>query len=297
MSYFTTTKLSETTLRTYNYQIRRWLDAFNKTVDIMYIITHSKESLGVLKRCEDIKDTPTNRHMFISAITAYIEHELLDKGGYMERFEEWKKLRWENGESMRNRYLTGAPTELQKDKVYSWPDILKARDELELCSAKVLLAMYTYVNPVRADYYACKLCKEDGDVSAENYIIMGEKEWKLVLQHYKTVKKHGKIVIDLPNELRELLTEYLKDSDRTYLFVNDNGDPFTRKTFSTWAKRKLETVFKSAITLTSIRHSFTASLDFNGSLCELNKIAHGMGHSVCTQRQYKWEGVNSVIES
>jgi len=290
MSHFKTPKLSENSKRVYDYNIGRWIGAFKKTVDIMYIVEHLKESLNVLKKCEYIKDTATNRHIFISAIVAYIEHELLDKGGYVERLDEWKKERTENSGGLRERYLTGAPTELQKDKVRTWEDILKVRDGLDVGSTKALLGMYTYINPMRADYYACRLCKEgESNEAVDNYIVMGEKVWKLVIQEYKTAKRYGKIEIEMPNELRELLMAYLKDSTRSYLFVNESDEPFTRKSFSTWSTRRLSAAFGSPCTLTSIRHVYTSRLDFNGSLLGLVCIASGMGHSVSTQRQYRWE--------
>jgi hypothetical protein len=154
--------------------------------------------------------------------------------------------------------------------------------------------MYTYINPVRADYHACKLYDDESAATkTENYIVKGTSQWKVVLQDYKTYKSYGKIEINVPEVLHLLLVEYLRLYPRVYLFENDSGEPFTRKTFSTWSARKLEQAFKSPMTLTAIRHSFTGSLDYNVSTVELRGIGESMGHSVGTQRQYRWE--NEVI--
>jgi hypothetical protein len=193
--------------------------------------------------------------------------------------------------------LTGAPTELQKDKAISWSRVLEVRDSLELGSTKILLGIYTYIPPVRADYHACKLVDSSyNSTGDENYIIMDGDKWKLVLQNYKTKNSYGKQVLDVPDELYKLMKEYLKDTPRKYLFTNEHDEPFTRKTFSTWAKRRLEVAFKAPMTLTSIRHVFVCGLDFNVSVRELNEIGRGMGHSVSTQREYRWEGCNEVME-
>jgi hypothetical protein len=290
MGYFNTLKLSISSKKSYDNSLDRWISAFNKKVDIDYIINNSAESLNILKKCKDIKNTFTNHHLFISAIVAYIEHELLDKGGYVDRLAGWKLIQKENNSPQNKRYLTGAPTELQKNKQYPWSKILEIRDSLDIGSTKILLAMYTYINPVRADYYSCKLCDDEASVPlTDNYIMMKGDSWKVVLQDYKTHKKYGKIELIVPEELKLLLVEYIKLSPKNYLFENENNKPFTRKTFSTWASRRLKEVFNGSETLTGIRHSYTSTLDYNGGLSGLSSIAERMGHSVWTQRQYRWD--------
>ena len=51
------------------------------------------------------------------------------------------------------------------------------------------------------------------------------------------------------------------------------------------------------MTLTTLRHSYTSSLDYNRPIRELNEIAKTMGHSVGVQHMYRWDGlVNEVVE-
>jgi integrase len=155
------------------------------------------------------------------------------------------------------------------------------------------------LNPVRADYYHCLIVLDDDapffETMQNNYIVLDETDHYVMLKDYKTREKHGVLKLPLPEELYRLVMRHLTDNDRPHLFVNENGDFFTRQTFSTWANRKLTKAFGRPMTLTAIRHSFCSQLDFNKPIKELNEVAHSMGHSVGTQRLYKWEGTSNEV--
>lgn len=302
MNHFKTDELTETSKKAYNARLTKWLEIGNWPMS--YLISHLKEAMGVLVATDRVKHTPRNHHNFISAVVAYLNYEVAQP----KLLKAWKKLQRENTEPIRQHYLTGKPTELQADKVMNWSKILSVRDGLPVGKVKLLLGFYTYLNPVRADYfqlfmYDNKRSVPDGNT---NYVLMEkggfrdeEKHYKVVLRDYKTVKKYGIITLDMPPPLVELF-DSLDPANPTRsicgnlcVFENESGEPYSRASFSQWANRALTRVFKDAydqpMTLTALRHIFTSQLDSNKPIAELHAIGQTMGHNVAQQRLYKWD--------
>ena len=120
----------------------------------------------------------------------------------------------------------------------------------------------------------------------------------MVLNDYKTKKKYGTIQIPIPEPLYELIKECKTSGicKNDYIFTNSLGGPYDRNQYSGYAVRMLERLFGRPVTLTTLRHSYTSSLDYNRPIRELNEIAHSMGHSVGVQHMYRWDGlVNEVV--
>jgi hypothetical protein len=288
------TPLAESSRKVFNRNIGRWLKALDHPGSMLtpWLLKQPMKMMRGLRACTDIKATNTNHHMFISAIVAYIQHVMKDD----TLLDVWKEIMYENSKPLRERYLTGQPTALQANKAdIKWEDILRTRDELPLSSTKLLLSFYTMIAPERGgDYYNVAMLPFNSDPAllACNYIIMYlEGPWKLYLKDYKSKKKYGTIVIDLPDELSDMITEYHMTAppESDNLFENEKGEPFTRGTFSTWACRKLTEAFGRPMTLTAIRHAYISQIDFNRPIGELNSVAESMGHTISTQRVYKWE--------
>lgn len=293
-NYFTTDTLGATSKQMFNIALDRWKSCWGMPKTLEWIIQHPALALECLAKAEHIKNTPANHHRFISAVVAYLKHEAKDRQG---AYDTWKQVQAKNALPLKERYLTGEPTDLQKDKIQAWERILKVRDELELNETKLLMAVYTYLNPLRADFYDCIIYHDkseiDADVGVHNYVILDDAP-RLVLGDYKTKKTHGTLTLDMPNELVELLARFLDEHPhRVWLFEQsvDTGtpQPFTRKTFSQWANRKLSRAFHAPMTLTALRHAFAGQLDFNRPICELHDIAKSMGHTIAVQRVYKWD--------
>jgi len=56
----------------------------------------------------------------------------------------------------------------------------------------------------------------------KNYLVVGDKEYKIILQEYKTFKKYGKKEYTLDKNLQRLVSKLLKHNDSGYLLVNKN---------------------------------------------------------------------------
>ena len=303
MNFFTTNELTETSKKAYNGRLAKWLElGGNWTMD--FLVSHLKEAKGVLVATDKIKHSHRNHHNFISAAVAWLNYERNEP----KLLKAWRKLQQENTEPIRQHYMTGKPTELQKDKVMNWSKILKVRDELPVGKVRLLLAFYTYLNPVRADYYQLAIYDDPKHVpdGNSNYVLTErggfrdqEKKYKVVLRDYKTVKKYGTITLDMPPPLVTLfdsldpLHPTRSIVGNNFVFENDKGEPYTRASFSQWANRQLTKAFKDAydqpMTLTALRHIFTSQLDSNKPISELHKVGQSMGHNVAQQRLYKWD--------
>jgi len=259
----------------------------------MVIISNPEIALNHLRRCEAIKNTPENHHHFISAITAYVQYEMMTHKDYRTLLEAWKQLRHKNHEPLNARNFTGEPTERQKEKMVDWKTVIKVRDELPMSITKILLAMYSYIPPQRGgDFHDCKVYAEDPKTTEGNYIVLKTDDCRLVMNEYKTGKVYGQNQIVLVEPLVKLLTEYwgkYKNAHNALFVKPEKEEPFDRKMFSGWANRKLTEAFGKPITLTVIRHSFVSAEDFNKPITELKNSASAMGHSMGQHVGYKWE--------
>ena len=292
MNYFPTAPLADSSKALFNTNIGRWLRAFppEKERTLEWLVRHPKKAMKCLTRTDTVKHTPKNHHCFLSAVVAYLRHEVKDT----ELLMTWVKIRNENEAPIREEADSGKPTELQKGKEMPWADILKVRDALPLSATKLLLAMYSYIPPIRADLFACRLYEETPDEAGEdNYIVLDEKNPRLVMNDYKTKRKYGSIQIPLPKALYEMIRECIKEGicKGEYLFTNSFDLPYDRNGFSRWCCRMLMKAFGKPMTLTAIRHNFSSTIDNNRPVRELKLTAASMGHSTITQKFYKWDEV------
>jgi integrase len=168
------------------------------------------------------------------------------------------------------------------------------RDTLKVGSPeRLLLSLYTYIPPVRADYFEVRINPPKSIIedSKSNYIVLDNEKSALVLQDFKTAAKYKEIRHTLPPPLFQEIQQSLKDKPRNYLFVmqTDSTRPYDRGAFSKWANKVLSDLFKIPMTLTSLRHLFISTLDFNKTRAsELEKIGNSMGHSISMQKGYQW---------
>ena len=284
-NHFTTDALQPLTMRNYNRAIDRWLACWKTPPTLAWLVAHPEEAVRVLRSSPDIKNTPSNHHTFLNAVASYVKHETKDA----ESQKVWRDIQYRNSEPLREHRLDEAPSNLQAGKDLDWEDILRVRDALPLSSTKLLLAFYTYINPMRADYFATELVYGSREPEGNYILCMPRNRYVLVVQDYKTKKAHGDIETLLPEPLAKLLTEYINAGmTGSFLFQNEKDEPFERATFSNWANARLSKAMGKRTTLTALRHAFASQLDFNRPLRELRDVAHSMGHSVGTQRTYKW---------
>lgn len=306
MDYFTGAPLAESSIKLYNTKIHKWL-SMTPHKNIFRLIVFHRESYDILlKNLTEKDNTSTNRHMFLSAILALFNHtphiiSQLPPG--IDCQTSWQTLMVKNSESIRERRLENRPTIAQEKKEgssFTFQQVCNIRDTLPTTSIdKLLLGFYTYIPCVRADFFATQIIREKEVPLYPNYIVLSEETASLTLTDFKSKNKYKKIEhASLPKELVILLTISLRERPRKFLFVDDVGDPFTRGGFSTWTARRLsKALHVNKFTLVLLRHIYVSSLDMNMSTKDLEKISSLMGHSLMTQRSYKWSGDGDSEES
>jgi hypothetical protein len=240
--------------------------------------------------------TLPNVRNYITAIIAllrYSPHIAPHLSHRLESHSTWVSLRNHISQPTYDRQIQEKPTALQElrgGSKLSFQDLIDARDSLDIpMSHKLLLAMYTYLYPVRADYYALQILTDQSEPTHPNYLRVTHHSTELMIQDFKTSNVFPPIHYpSVPHPLHLLITASLQDAPRRFLFES-KGRPYTRIRFSQWASATLASVLRVPLNLTIIRHIFISSLSMDTPLQELQRIGRLMGHSIARQRLYTWK--------
>jgi hypothetical protein len=308
MDFFRNTHLAPATATAYNNKVNKWISLMTPHNDtLLYIFFRPNFSVVTLREflSKNNKDTATTLNSYIKAILSAAEHnpeifDCVDKQEYTKSENRWKELRQKTYEYANQYRLEQKPSPSQALKSGSsliFSDIVKVRDELEDGSIdKLLLSFYTYIPPVRADFFATQILNFGEVPSYPNYILYNSDKSYLTLTDFKTAPIYKSIEYNLPSELHRQLQLSLTNNPRTFLFPNKDGKCFNRKTFSEWATKRLTSLFKKEFTLTMFRHIYISTLDLNTPVEQLLEISRKMGHSITQQMLYKWKEQNEVVE-
>lgn len=298
--HFSNTNLASSSRALFNKKLSQFIGFMPKgkqTID--FIVDNPEQASKLLHAEKSITQTSANRHMYFSAVVAYLKHTDHGKKRSDPLKERWVSVQKANWEERRQQALNNEPTQNQiiVSQTVSWQDVIKMRDTLKEGSPeKLLLSLYTYVPPVRADYFDVRINPPKTTITEtkDNYITLDPTDASksfLSIRDFKTANKYKEIRHQLPPALYEIIQESLKVKPRNYLFVmqTDATRPYDRGSFSKWANKVLTDLFKVPMTLTSLRHLFVSTLDFNKTRAsELEKIGNSMGHSISMQKGYQW---------
>jgi hypothetical protein len=240
---------------------------------------------------------------YVKAIMSATEHNLdlfqhIPKEEMQKSDKRWKELRQITYNHAFAYRMEQEPSKGQAEKSgvsLTLNDLIQKRDSLKEGSMdQLLVGFYTYLPPVRADYYATQIVKQGEQPTEPNYIEWHHDHSRVVITDFKTSRLYKEIKNDLPNELHRSLTISLTNQPRNYLFVNKEGNPFTRNGFSIWSSNRLLSIFQKGLTLTMLRHIYISSLDFNLPPSALKQIGDKMGHHLSQQLLYKWKTDSTV---
>jgi len=208
---------------------------------------------------------------------------------YSKVYKVYREKMIENANQIKTAYSTNEKTEKQKDSIIELSEVIKIRDELNKDSIEYLLiSLYTMCAPRRnKDYTEMIIVFDEPAVldDSKNYYIVSTQEF--VFNIYKTAKKFGVQRIAVPEQLSEVINNWilnhpLNDQDEFPLLVDTKGKRINNVNGIT---RILNNIFKKNIGSSALRHIFLND-KFGDSLVERKKIALDMAHSVSTQNQY-----------
>lgn len=301
MNFFPNTHLQAVTASSYNSKMNKWIKSMPEHKNnLSYIFLHPYFSMSNLRKflVENNIDTAQTIHSYIRAVISAAEHNPkhftdVDTDTFNNTLKKWKDMRQVYHEYANSYRLQQKPSPTQAKKGGSslkLEDLIKARDELPDGSIdKLLLSFYTYIPPVRSDYYATQILNFGEIPTYPNYIFHSAQKSHMKITDFKTAKLYKSIEYELPPELHRQLSLSLAESPRKFLFQNKDGQVYSRNRFSAWASLRLTRLFRKEFTLTFFRHIFISSLDFNSSAEVLFDISRKMGHSITQQMLYRWK--------
>jgi hypothetical protein len=299
MDFFKDTTLAPSSVTMLNRKLNEWISFFPEhQQNVLSILMFPENANKIL--LENLKNKAnTNLHNFYTAINAFSNHSVdfishIPLKQLNELKSQWCKIRKDNQAPIVERREQQLPTDnqLKKGGIHvKYEDVINKRDSLQFGSIeKLLLGFYTYLPPVRADYFAVEIITFKQKPTLPNFIRRVSPTHSVItINDFKTHERYSKITHILPLELNNELVESLRIKPRKYLFVNQTDQPFTRNSFSKWTSRILSRLFETEFTLNILRHLFINTLDMSKSPHERKQISDKMGHHYNTQMLYKWD--------
>lgn len=239
--------------------------------------------------------TPQSRNTIVTGVWMFVKKMHEDGKLPDDTYNEWRKIRVDTQTIVSDIYESNKATDRQVKGYVKLEEIIKVRDKLPVGPQKLLLAMYTYVPPVRNDYHQLRIYHSQPDEPKGNYIVLGDVN-RMYLHEFKTAHRYKKVEIELPKELVKLIMKSLKIHPREYVFLQKNGQPYaSEKTFDAWANYNLKKVLNNDhVTLTMLRHIYiTDKCSGVMTFKERKNISTVMAHSVEMQLKYAFNKIGN----
>lgn len=282
-------ELSPVTKRVYLERIRYMLT--NLKVDVFTILRNPNKYVPWIR---DTFDAYATQKSYISAVLAIFRHNEGLKQQEQKHYDAWFQAFQEIHTQIDEKYKRNEPSDRQTLGFVPFEDIIAKRDTLgEGNYDRLLLALYTYIPPLRADWNRVRIYMTPNipaHIKEDNYMILDEKQktGKLVLKEFKTASSHNHYEKDLPSQLVAEILMNLEKDPRDYIFQDRTGTPYRPSSYTKWANRTLQRLFGKPLTISLIRHAYINTLDFNTlTVQEKELIAHDMAHTVGTQDRYR----------
>jgi hypothetical protein len=260
---------------------------------------------SVMEKIESLNIAKATKTSYLTAISAVLS--TFPK--YSRLYKKYRDKVMEQSTEQQKELLTNEKTDKQKQSMIPMTDVIKIRDKLkkdydesETIDSKIwtkisgylLLCLYTMIPPRRnKDYSEMYFCLDQPKVldKTKNYYIASTR--KFIFNNYKTSKVYGTQEFVVPEELAEVLNEYINvyqqviknDYSKTEeypLLVSFNGERLHPINGIT---RLLNKVIGSKVGSTALRHIFLSD-KYADELKEMKEDATMMAHSVQQQKNY-----------
>ncbi len=312
MDLFQNVPIHDNSKKIYNSRLHEWMEFmpthFQSVTHIIMLPDLALQALHTHLRT----NTPSTRHMYIVAILSFIKHHIVHLSDCISSEvvtslrDRWNAIHTENEAPIVQLRMENKPTVLQQAKggsQLSFEQIVHTRDQLPTGSIeKLLIAMYTFIPPVRADYFALEIVHDDQQPVSKNYLRIRDSHMDTVLTDFKTAKTYHHISNSLPLPLVLEIRASLLACPRNFLFVNAHGRPHTRNSFTLWTRRILSRIFHTDFTLVFFRHAYATHYVTHHDLlsmtdAHIKHISDKMGHSMEMFRAYRWiRGDSSILQ-
>jgi hypothetical protein len=281
MKLFKKTKVSESTMKRYPSLLKVLRIVFQKpNFDFLFIrrvdknIEHLRKVFG---------DTEYNSKL-LGVILKYMKLE----GNNDKLYEKYRIELSRVSKILSNIRMTNEPSEKVQANWVEFKEIEKLRDRLldsdPADMRGLVLALYTLIPPVRNDYYELK--HTNYNKNTDNYY--DKKKQLIVLNKYKTFKQYGRLEINLPKRLVNIIERH-ENNGSDYLLLNKFSKPFSE----TGVTKFLQSIFmKEFGTKTNnqvLRNIYVTHhlLNRNLTVKEIQNISKIMGHSISQSLLYR----------
>lgn len=277
--------LSKSSLRTYNSIILNLAkkcdikieNASDINKNIECILSHLKDIAPRLRKTtisalvvvlDDKEDSHPKllvrlRHLMNS------DSKIAKEGEDSQKMNAKEKDNWLEWSDILDRYQ-----KLKKDADRYMKEESPDKHKFEIIKMYILLSMFILIDP-RRSLDVVNFRVRNVDKSKDNY--MDAKNNKLVFNSYKTAKTYGKQEIDLPKELKKIITKWITINKSDYL-IPDSKDGISSSNKITNMFYKF---FGKKVSVNMIRHSKITSMYKDiPALAEMKKTASNMGHSL-----------------
>jgi hypothetical protein len=138
----------------------------------------------------------------------------------------------------------------------------------------LLVSLYTLQAPMRLDYCGMKVVTTHPETKDGNYLVMSDKPYFIFTQ-YKTAKRYGVVIKEVPKALVVVLKRYLKGHPTEVLFSMSEG-AFSKLIGDVFMKHTTK-----RLTCQILRHSYVSYIKRNDrTIKEQIKLSKDMLHSV-----------------
>lgn len=254
------------------------------------------DNLGFLKKKKDIDAkllpySPNTRKSFVTTIVSVLTLEKEKDKRYNPAYNHFYSQMMKINHSIPK---TNQKTDKENENWIHWKDVLEIKNKLESISnpqwedilKATVLALYTEIQPRRnQDYYLMDVVQKITNDLPNDRNYYSVKDGVFVFNRYKTQKKYGQQIIEVPHTLLNILNTYISKhplrNQRVFpLLVYSDGTPFTKVNSIT---RILNSIFGKKIGASMLRHIY---LSDKYDVEEMKQDAEVMAHSTGQQRDY-----------
>lgn len=287
-------ELSEATKKAYVTNVKR-LQTILGGRELDVILANPARAVEAIERHSAELQT---RKTLVSGVKAILKHVPGVRARFSAAADAWDEAFKKLDRAISDRYDLAEPNQREIDAWIAWPEVLAMENKLrntEYASRRhLLLAMYSLIPPQRQDYGSTLLLPEKPSTDF-NYLVLPRGAGGVASICITTRKTHAKLGTyraDLPADLTKIIVDSLKTWPRAYLFGHT---PVEKTAFQLVSNGILQQLFAPRkVTVTTLRHSFINSLDFNVlSPLQLKQIAYAMGHEVGQQLLYRRMNMNT----
>lgn len=290
--------LTQTTIDFYAARVRLIFEEFGNGLELdVYLRKYAKVMKDLQKKYPNKKTLSLTVYSIITVLEATKGKKLVITK-YREKFKELGEQITKENES-----VLKSPKEVENwtsraeihDKIKELKEALEGKEGAQLFDAYqryLVLNLYTLIPPLRNNFVDAVVYQDfSTDITIQdhrNYIFLNEKI--LILNKYKTKGTYGILRIDLPQELIEIISGWMRirttiynvlDGRRELLFHTRKRTPMTSKNLIKYLNR----IFGKKVSTSMLRKVYLSEkYPAVESSNEMRKDATIMGHSVYTQQ-------------